>query len=233
MGILQRFSDIMKANVNDVVKNWESKNAEKLLEQYLRDAKDNYEEVKAETAAVIADEMAAGRRVTAVGDEITKYEKYAEAAVQAGNDGDALKFLEAKATLTEKKTELEAAYETAKQNSDRMRQMTKKLVGDIQAAESKMSELNAKLKIAESKESAQKLNDKIAGNDPLGGFDSMVEAVQKRIDEVDAKSSLNEELADTMDVKELEKKYRVSDAAKTAASNAEFDLLAMKARLGK
>ena len=40
-----------------------------------------------------------------------------------------------------------------------MRQMTKKLMSDIQEAESKIGELKAKLRIAESKEKMQQLTD--------------------------------------------------------------------------
>jgi len=51
-----------------------------------------------------------------------------------------------------KKAELEAAYETAKSNSDKMRQMTRKLMEDIASAEGKMVELRAKLTVAEHKD---------------------------------------------------------------------------------
>ena len=63
MGILQRFSDIMSANINSLLSGAEEKNAGKLLEKYLADARANLEELKSETSAIIADEMAAARRV--------------------------------------------------------------------------------------------------------------------------------------------------------------------------
>ena len=118
MGILQRFSDIMSANINSLLSGAEEKNAGKLLEKYLADARANLEELKSETSAIIADEMAAARRVAANNEEIAKYDRYAEQAVLAGNDDDARKFLDAKSQLVAKKAELEAAYETAKSNSD-------------------------------------------------------------------------------------------------------------------
>ena len=72
MGILSRFKDIMSANINSVLEKAESKNADKILENYLRDAKENLEEVAAETAGVIADEMAAARKVADLEEEIGK-----------------------------------------------------------------------------------------------------------------------------------------------------------------
>ena len=228
MGILQRFTDIMSANINSLLSNAEEKNAGKLLEKYLADARAN---LKAEASAIIADEMAAGRRVTANNEEIAKFDRYAEQAVMAGNDDDARKFLDAKAKLTAKKQDLENAYELAKANSDKMRQMTRKLMDDISAAEGKMGELRAKLTVAENKEKMDDLMHKVAGRTDLAGFENMMEAVQKRIDAVDAKAALNEELADTMDIKKLEEKY--SEKAAAVSASVEADLAALKARLGK
>ena len=231
MGILQRFTDIMSANINSLLTGAEEKNAGKLLEKYLNDARANLEELKSETSAIIADEMAAARRVNANSEEIAKFDRYAEQAVLAGNDDDARKFLDAKSQLTAKKADLENAYQLAKDNSDKMRQMTRKLMDDIVSAEGKMVELRAKLSVAEHKEKMDDLMHKVAGRTDMTGFENMMEAVQKRIDSVDAKVALNEELADKMDIKKLEEKY--SEKAAEVSATVEADLAALKARLGK
>lgn len=231
MGILQRFTDIMSANINSLLTGAEEKNAGKLLEKYLNDARANLEELKSETSAIIADEMAAARRVNANSEEIAKYDRYAEQAVLAGNDDDARKFLDAKSQLTAKKADLENAYQLAKDNSDKMRKMTRKLMDDIASAEGKMVELRAKLSVAEHKEKMDDLMHKVAGRTDMTGFENMMEAVQKRIDSVDAKVALNEELADKMDIKKLEEKY--SEKAAEVSATVEADLAALKARLGK
>ena len=128
MGILSRFGDIMRANINDLLTGAENKNAEKLLNQYLRDAREDYAQVRNETASVMAEEAAAKRRLDEINDQMTRYERYAQAAVQSGNDADALKFLEAKGQLQAKKEDAETAYAQAQVNSEHMRQMTKKLL---------------------------------------------------------------------------------------------------------
>ena len=229
MGILSRFGDIMRANINDLLTGAENKNAEKLLNQYLRDAREDYAQVKSETASVMAEEAAAKRRLDEVSDQMARYEKYAQAAVQAGNDADALKFLEAKGQLQPKKEDAEAAYQQAQMNSEHMRQMTKKLLDDIREAESKIGELKAKLRIAESKEKMQQLNEKIGGKSALGNFDSLADSIQKRIDAADAEEALNAELSGDMEMSDLEKKYA---AAAGGSSSAQSELEAMKARVG-
>lgn len=228
MGILSRFGDIMRANINDLLAGAEQKNAEKLLNQYLRDAREDYAQVKNETASVMAEEAAAKRRLDEINDQIARYEKYAQAAVQSGNDADALKFLEAKGQLQPKQEDAQAAYAQARQNSEHMSQLTRKLLADIQEAESKIGELKAKLRIAQSKEKMQQLTEKIGGKSSLGSFDSLADSVQKRIDAADAREALNAELSDDMGMSDLEKKYAGSAAG---VSSAQQELEAMKARM--
>ena len=219
----------MRANINDLLTGAENKNAEKLLNQYLLDAREDYAQVKNETASVMAEEAAAKRRLDEISDQIARYESYAQAAVQAGNDADALKFLEAKNQLQPRKEDAQAAYMQAQQNSERMRQMTKKLMSDIQEAESKIGELKAKLRIAESKEKMQQLTEKLGDKNALGNFDSLADTVQKRIDAVDAKETLNAELSGDMGMSDLEKKYA---GASGGVSSAQMELEAMKVHMG-
>lgn len=228
MGILSRFGDIMRANINDLLTGAENKNAEKLLNQYLRDAREDYAQVRNETASVMAEEAAAKRRLDEINDQMTRYERYAQAAVQSGNDADALKFLEAKGQLQPKKKDAEAAYAQAQANSERMRQMTQKLLTDIQEAESKIGELKAKLRIAESKEKMQQLTEKIGGGSALGNFDSLADSIQKRIDAADAKEALDAEFAGDRELDDLEKKYAGTDGGPSAQK----ELDALKARMG-
>ena len=229
MGILSRFGDIMRANLNDLLSGAEEKNAEKLLNQYLRDAREDYDQVKKETASIMAEEAAAKRRLDEVADQIARYEKYAAAAVQAGNDADALKFLEAKGQLAPKQEEAQLSWEHAKRNSEQMREMTKKLMADIQEAEGKMGELKAKLRIAESKEKMQELNEKIAGGNSLGNFGNLADSIQKRIDAVDAAEALNADLAGDGGLADLEAKYASGGSTSSAAQD---ELAALKAKMG-
>lgn len=232
MGILSRFGDIMSANINAVLDKAEQKNADKLLEQYLREAKSNLEQVKAETAAIIADEMAAGRKVTALEDEITKLSLYAEQAVLAGNDADALKFLEGKNTAVEQKVEAEKAYELAQQNSDKMRQLTKKLINDVNEADAKLAELKGKLAVAKQAEKMNELQDKMASTaGDFSDYDRLADAVQKRIDAADAKAELDKTLNESYDINALKEKYDVAQAE--ASTSASDELAALKAKLGK
>ena len=61
MGILDRFGDIIKANVNAVLDKMED--PAKMIDQYLRDMMEDLAEVKRETAGVMAEETRTRRQL--------------------------------------------------------------------------------------------------------------------------------------------------------------------------
>ena len=151
MAILERFTDIVKANVNDLLDKCE--NPAKMIDQYLRDMTQDLAEVKKETAAVMAEETRAKRLLDDNAAEIKRYEDLARKALTAGNEGDARVFLGKKQQLEEKAASLQATYDAAHANAQKMRQMHDKLVSAFDRMERKadqmldqanaMSELNA------------------------------------------------------------------------------------------
>ena len=61
MGILKRFKDIMSSNVNALLD--KAEDPVKMVDQYLRDLESDLGKVKAETAAVMAEETRAKRQL--------------------------------------------------------------------------------------------------------------------------------------------------------------------------
>ena len=100
MGVIQRFKDIMSANINAMLD--KAENPEKMIDQYMRNLEDDLGKVKAETASVMAEEARAKRAYDEALAEVEKYQKYAEKAVAAGNDNDARVFLQSKKTAQSK-----------------------------------------------------------------------------------------------------------------------------------
>lgn len=228
--IITRFADIMSANINSLLSKAEAGNADKLLEKYIADAKSDLNQLKSETAAVIAEEMAVGRKLADCEAEITKYGKYAEAAVRAGNDDDARKFLTYKQQASAKLADLQKSYAIAKENSEKMRQMSQKLTSDIEAASAKMDELKNKMNVAREQEKLQQMSAKLGNmGSSLNQADSLFDAVQKKIDSIDAKASLDQELDPNREKKALEAKY--SAAASDSAISVEDELAKLKSSL--
>ena len=83
MAILERFADIIKANINDLLDKCED--PAKMIDQYLRDLTEDLAEVKKETAAVMAEETRTRRMLEENQNEVKRYEDLARKALTAGN----------------------------------------------------------------------------------------------------------------------------------------------------
>ena len=74
MGIISRFKDIMSANINALLD--KAEDPEKMIDQYLRDMESDLGKVKAETAAVMAEETRCKRQLDECTAEMNKYQQY-------------------------------------------------------------------------------------------------------------------------------------------------------------
>ena len=226
MGIITRFKDIMAANINALLDKCED--PEKMIDQYLRNLEHDFSKVKAETAAIMAEEKNAKRKLDDCESEMSKMSEYAKKAVAAGNDDEARRFLSKKAELAEKQTVLAKNYELACENSAKMRQMHSKLESDIASLKSKRDMLKAKARVAETQ---KKMNQTVSGLESAGSnmaaFDRMEEKVNEMLDEADAIGELNKS-ASGNDIDDLASKYDTADTG----SDVDDELAALKAEMG-
>ena len=170
--ILERFGDIVKANVNAVLDKMEDPS--KMIDQYLRDMLEDLAEVKKETAGVMAEEARTKRLVDANVAEVAKYEELAKKALLAANEDDARVFLSKKQELEAAGAGLHTAYAVAHENAVKMRQMHDKLTSDINELKARREMINAKLAVAKTQEKLNAL-DAATGktNDAMNAFGRM------------------------------------------------------------
>ena len=83
-GIFERLGDILSANINALLDKAEDPG--KMVDQYLRNAKEDLAEVRKNTAGVMAEEKRCQRNVQELEAEAAELEQYAQKAVLAGND---------------------------------------------------------------------------------------------------------------------------------------------------
>ena len=225
MAILERFADIIKANINDLLDKCED--PAKMIDQYLRDLTEDLAEVKQETAAVMAEETRTKRMLDDNAAEVQRFEGLARKALAAGNEGDARVFLGKKQQLEEKAASLQATYDAAHANAEKMRQMHDKLVGDIETLHSRGEMVKAKVAVAKTQERVNQMGasaDKAAG--AMSAFERMERKADQMLDQANAMAELNSAPVD--EAAELEKKY--ASAAGDAAVDAE--LAKLKAEMG-
>lgn len=226
MGILTRFKDIMASNINALLDKCED--PEKMIDQYMRNLESDLGNVKAETASVMAEETRAKRELDDCNEQIAKMQSYAEKALLAGNEADARSFLEKKQQLTTTQAALQKAYDVAKDNAAKMRQMHDKLVKDIDSLEARRAAIKATMKAAKAQERINEVGAsfKGAGND-MAAFDRMEAKANKMLDEANAMAELNNSQEDT-DVDALAAKYD----EQPANTSVDDELAALKAKMG-
>lgn len=224
MGIIQRFKDIMAANVNALLD--KAEDPAKMVDQYLRNLEDDLGKVKAETAAIMAEEKRCKRELDECGEEIAKMQKYAEKAILSGNDADAKTFLTQKNILVEKQASLQQAYDAAAANSDKMRQMHDKLTKDIASLNARRDAIKAKVQVAKTQEKVNKMTSSIgSAQSNLSAFDKMEAKANRMLDETNAMAELNS--GGSENIEDLALKYDIQ-----ATDSVDDELAALKAQLG-
>jgi phage shock protein A len=223
-GIIKRFSDIMSANINALLD--KAEDPAKMIDQYLRNLESDLGSVKAETAAIMAEETRAKRELDECIGEIDKMQKYAEKAIVAGNDTDAKTFLTKKGQYVEKQNELQKVYEAAAANASKMKTMHDKLVSDINDLNARKDSIKAKVAVAKTQEKLNKIGSSIEGvSNSMSAFDRMEAKADKMLDEANAMAELNSVKED--DTEDLISKYEgQTDSA------VEDELAALKAKMG-
>ena len=223
MGILTRFKDIMSSNINALLD--KAEDPEKMIEQCLRNLNSDLGKVKSETAVVMAEEQRSKRELDECNAEIEKMQTYAVKALEAGNEGDARKFLEKKGALTSKQQGLQQAYDLASANAQNMRAMHDKLVKDISELESRKEMIKGKMAVAKTQERLNKMTSSLNGNSSIAAFVRMEAKANAALDKANAMAELNAGPRDSID--DLTAKYA------NASSDVDDELAALKASLGQ
>lgn len=227
MGIISRFKDIMSANINALLD--KAEDPEKMIDQYLRDTESDLGKVKAETAAVMAEETRCKRQLDECTAEMNKYQQYAEKAVLAGNDEDAKQFLAKKAQLATQQANLQQAYDVASANATKMRQMHDKLCKDIAELNSRKDSIKAKIAAAKTQEKINKLGASVEGvKGSMSAFDRMEAKADNMLDKANAMADLNSSAEDNS-LDDLAAKY---DSTSASAPAVDDELAALKAKMG-
>ena len=223
MGILDRFAEIMKANINALLD--KAEDPEKMVDQTLRNLREDLAKVKQATAEVMAEETAAKREVDECDADIARMDAAARKALLAGSEDDARVLLGQKATLTSKREGLEKSYEVIHANAEKTRQMHDKLVADIKLCEARADTIKAKQAAAKAQERVNAATSNVSAASSLEAFDRLEAQANKRLDAAAAMAELNVK-TDTADADELAAKYT------TGAAGVDAELEALKAEMG-
>ena len=227
-GILSRFKDIMSSNINALLDKVED--PMKMIDQYLRNLESDLGKVKAETAAVMAEETKSKRELDECIDSINKMKTYEEKALLSGNEADARTFLSKKGELNNKLISLQQTYDIAKENSTKMREMHDKLIKDISQLNTRRDELKAKMAVANTQEKLNKIGSSVNGAiGNMSKFDEMEAKINKKLDTANAMAELNNSQKEE-NIEDLIAKY--DNETKNTSSEIDDELSELKSKLG-
>lgn len=199
MGILQRFKEIMASNVNAALDKMEDPS--KMVDQILRELNDNLNQVKSETAGLMAEEARCKRAFDDCAEEVEKLAGYAKKAVELGNDDDARQFLTKKAELNTKLQALKQSYDLAAENSQRMRLMHDKLTQQISEMNSRREAIKAKMSVAKTQDKINKISSAVDdAKSNLSAFDRMEQKADNTLDRANAMAELSRKADSTDDL---------------------------------
>lgn len=218
MGILGRLSTLIKSNLNEAIDSMQDPGKE--IDQMVRDMEDYARQARAEVGRCIADERLLEKRLQTMDGEIGDWQKRAETAVQAGDDGLAK---EALARKTEKETErgeVGKALQAQGVYGDQLTTALKALEARLQEVKLRQGTLRAK---ARSTRDGGALSPKTSA---FGEFDRMA----SKIDAVEAEAGLDAELSGRSP-ESLAAERRLN--AMASESSVDDALAELKRKLGK
>jgi phage shock protein A len=221
MAIFQRFSTLLKSNVNDAISRAED--PEKMLTQMLLDMQQQMVEARKQVAVAIADEKRLAKSLENERALSVEWEKKAMLAVKAGNDDLAKQALLRKTEHEKLAVGYEQQWQAQKAAVDQLKTALTNLNTKVEEAKRRKNLLVARAKRAEAQKTIAETLDGISST---GAFDTM-QRMEEKIDKAEAEAQATYELSQTANGDELKAKF---DALQTV--EADDALAALKSKMG-
>ncbi|GBF72422.1 phage shock protein A [Paenibacillus sp. 598K] len=220
MGILSRFRDIMRSNVNA----WFNKEErpDQTIDHYMRTVQRDLGQVKAESTALQTEVSRTKRAWDECRSEVNKLQRYAERSMDNGDEDAALRFLEQKTARAAKEPQLKAAYELASTKAEKMSQLEEKLVADVRQLEVRQTELKRKLADTQAQ---QRYNEQQAGGASLKQAEAKI---NQAYDEAVALAELRSEQESDLDELFADLERQMATESPAADPQQELATLKMK-----
>ncbi|MBI5305061.1 MAG: PspA/IM30 family protein [Chloroflexi bacterium] len=219
MGILERTTQILRANINDLLNSAED--PEKLLNQIMRDMEDALDKGKAQVAEQIAQEKMLQNDLNAAKKNADEWEQKAELALSKGREDLAREALRRQADYEEQEQVYGKQLEAQKTAVQKLKADLDALDAKYQDARSKKDTLIARAKRVRAEQQIKSASAKLSAVD----YSSDLARMERRIQEQEARAAASEELA----------KSSMDDEFDQLGANDEIEkrLAALKQKMGK
>ena len=191
MAIFQRISDIIKANINDLLD--KAEDPEKMVKQIILEMEGQIDSATQGLGQAMAGQKTAKKQLDAARAEVESWENKAKAALAAGNEDLARTALRRKVTLQDSLVKFEAQYEQISNQVATLEGQLKEMKAKLEEARARKNMIIARSKMADA--SLQ-----VAKTISSGSVDSAMAKLDKLEEKVVEKESISEAYSElTMD----------------------------------
>jgi len=225
MGLFDRLSSLIKANLNDLISKAEE--PEKLLEQSILDMRSQLAKAKQQVAAAIADEKRLRDQADQEFKQSAEWEQRAMLAIQQNRDDLARQALMRQQEHGEHGTSLQKTWETHQAETEKLKSLLRDLNDKIEEAKRKKNLLLARARRAEAQQRIQATMSGFGEKSAFEAFARMEEKIEQNERRLTASAEIEEEFSGdrlTSDFKRLEKA--------SGGLSAEARLLELKQKMG-
>jgi phage shock protein A len=223
MGILERISSLLKANINDLLD--KAEDPEKMLNQLIRDMEEGYREAREQVINSMADQKRLEKKYLANLNLAKEWEHKAEVAVQSSDEDLARKALKRAQDYEELSNDLKLALDKQEDSAADLRVQLVALQAKIEEAKQKRGVLVARHRRLKAEE---KIRESTSG---LKATDEAFAAFQRMEDRIELEEMRMEAVAELDELDEEAEAVEARLAEEEAELQIEERLAALKARL--
>jgi phage shock protein A len=174
MGIFDRFSALLKSNINDLIS--KAEDPEKMLTQILVDMRGQLVKAKQQVASAIADEKRLRDQADAEFKQAQDWERRAMLAIQEGRDDLAKQALVRQAEHTSHGEQLRATWEQHRLETEKLKNQLRDLNDKIEEAKRKKNLLIARQRRAQAQQRIAETMSSLSEKSAFEAFARMEEA---------------------------------------------------------
>ncbi|MBN3909675.1 MAG: PspA/IM30 family protein [Nostoc sp. NMS1] len=175
MGLFDRIKRVVSSNLNDLVN--KAEDPEKMLEQAILEMQEDLVQLRQGVAQTIAAQKRSEKQYNDAQNEINKWQRNAQLALQKGDENLARQALERKKTYTDTSAALKASLDTQSTQVETLKRNLIQLESKISEAKTKKEMLRARITTAKAQEQLQGMVRGMNTSSAMSAFERMEEKV--------------------------------------------------------
>jgi phage shock protein A len=225
MGIFDRFSRLVRSNINDLISSAED--PEKMLNTLITDMNDQLIKAKQQVAVAIADERKLRDQFEKERQQAAEWEAKAELAVRSDRDDLAKQALLRQTEYAERSEAYFQEWQAQLAQTEQLKVQLRDLADKIEEAKRKRNLLLAKQRRAEAQRRIQQTMSSLSEKSAFEAFARMEEKIETNVRMIAAEATIDQEFQGD----KLESEFKQL-ARGAGAGDADTRLLALKQKMG-